>query len=347
MSWSGSLEELTEMISKYSKSAVLHDENCRVVICERGARVLGIFLDSSPNLLWVNPRLEDVFSKNDWNIGGLRLWISPERNFFYRRPESFEEWFCPEGIDPGEYKIVEVIPGKAVFEGRIQANDNLLGARLEAQVRREIRLLESGKVFMRLRIVDALVGDYPARVNPWALAQVPISEMDAGTVLVPVRRGAEPIHYFTEIPRDRLRVSNDHVSFKIDGQYVSKLGIRPEDLREPELGAIAYVSRIGKRMWSALMLRSHDIPSSQEDCLDVPKRDPNLPRAAIQSYNSGPESFPDIRFGEIELQLAPTINISGRIVARVEYDLIAVIGGKSAVLTGVRKFLKIPKPRLY
>jgi len=335
------------MISKYSKSAVLHDENCRVVICERGARVLGIFLDSSPNLLWVNPRLEDVFSKNDWNIGGLRLWISPERNFFYRRPESFEEWFCPEGIDPGEYKIVEVIPGKAVFEGRIQANDNLLGARLEAQVRREIRLLESGKVFMRLRIVDALVGDYPARVNPWALAQVPISEMDAGTVLVPVRRGAEPIHYFTEIPRDRLRVSNDHVSFKIDGQYVSKLGIRPEDLREPELGAIAYVSRIGKRMWSALMLRSHDIPSSQEDCLDVPKRNPNLPRAAIQSYNSGPESFPDIRFGEIELQLAPTINISGRIVARVEYDLIAVIGGKSAVLTGVRKFLKIPKPRLY
>jgi hypothetical protein len=347
MSWSGSLEELTEMISKYSKSAVLHDENCRVVICERGARVLGIFLDSSPNLLWVNPRLEDVFSKNDWNIGGLRLWISPERNFFYRRPESFEEWFCPEGIDPGEYKIVEVSPGKAVFEGRIQANDNLLGARLEAQVRREIRLLESGKVFMRLRIVDALVGDYPARVNPWALAQVPISEMDAGTVLVPVRRGAEPIHYFTEIPRDRLRVSNDHVSFKIDGQYVSKLGIRPEDLREPELGAIAYVSRIGKRMWSALMLRSHDIPSSQEDCLDVPKRNPNLPRAAIQSYNSGPESFPDIRFGEIELQLAPTINISGRIVARVEYDLIAVIGGKSAVLTGVRKFLKIPKPRLY
>jgi len=335
------------MISKYSKSAVLHDENCRVVICERGARVLGIFLDSSPNLLWVNPRLEDVFSKNDWNIGGLRLWISPERNFFYRRPESFEEWFCPEGIDPGEYKIVEVSPGKAVFEGRIQANDNLLGARLEAQVRREIRLLESGKVFMRLRIVDALVGDYPARVNPWALAQVPISEMSAGTVLVPVRRGAEPIHYFTEIPRDRLRVSNDHVSFKIDGQYVSKLGIRPEDLREPELGAIAYVSRIGKRMWSALMLRSHDIPSSQEDCLDVPKRDPNLPRAAIQSYNSGPESFPDIRFGEIELQLAPTINISGRIVARVEYDLIAVIGGKSTVLTGVRKFLKIPKPRLY
>ena len=347
MSWSGSLEELTEIISRYSKSTVLHDENCRVVICERGARVLGIFLDSSPNLLWVNPRLEDVFSKNDWNIGGLRLWISPERNFFYRRPESFEEWFCPEGIDPGEYKIAEVNLGKAVFEGRIQANDNLLGARLEAQVRREIKLLESRKGFMRLRIVDALVGDYPARVNPWALAQVPISEMGAGTVLVPVRRGAEPIHYFTEIPRDRLRVSSDHISFKIDGQYVSKLGIRPEDLRGPELGAIAYVSRIGKRMWSALMLRSHDIPSSQEDCLDVPKRDPNLPRAAIQSYNSGPESFPDIRFGEIELQLAPTINISGRIVARVEYDLIAVIGGKSAVLTGVRKFLKIPKPRLY
>ena len=341
------MEELIGILGRHSRSTILHDENCRVVVCERGARLLGVFLNSSPNLLWVNPKLEDALSRVNWNIGGLRLWVSPERNFFYRRPESFEEWFCPEGIDPGEYRIIEADSGRAVLEGRIHADDNLLGARLEAQVRREIRLLESRKGFMKLRIIDALVGEYPARVNPWALAQVPASEMGAGTVLVPVRRGAEPIHYFIEILRDRLRVSSDHISFKIDGQYVSKLGVRPEDLRDPELGAIAYVSRIGKRMWSALMLRSHDIPSSQEDCLDVPKRDPSLPRAAIQSYNSGPEAFQDIRFGEIELQLAPTMNIAGRMVARVEYDLIAVIGGKSAVLAGIRKFLKIPKPRFY
>ncbi|MEM3922648.1 MAG: DUF6786 family protein [Nitrososphaerota archaeon] len=347
MSGSSSLEELVGVIDRFSKSVVLHDKNCRIVVCERGARVLGIFLDSSPNLLWVNPKLESVLSRNEWNTGGLRLWISPERNFFYKKPETFEEWFCPEGIDPGEHRIIEVDSGRAVLEGRIHADDNLLGARLEAQVRREIRLLESRKGFMRLRIIDALVGEYPVRVNPWVLAQVPVSEVGTGTALVPVKRGAEPIHYFVEIPRDRLRVSSDHISFKIDGQYVSKLGIKPEDLRDPELGAIAYVARIGRREWSALILRSRDIPSSQDDCLDVPKRDPNLPRAAIQSYNSGPEAFPDIRFGEIELQLAPSINISGKIIAKAAYDLIALIGGKSEVLAGIRRFLRIPKPRLY
>ncbi len=347
MSWVGGVRELTEVINRYSKSAVLQDKNCKVVVCERGARVLGAFLNASPNLLWVNPKLDEVFSRGEWNIGGLRFWIAPERNFFYKRPEVFEEWFCPEGIDPGEYSIVEADSRRVLLEGKIHADDNLLGARFEAQVRRDVRLLESRKGFLRLRVIDALIGEYPVRVNPWALAQVPVSDTGAGTVLVPVRRGVEPVHYFVEIPNDRLRISKDHVSFKIDGQYVSKLGIKPEDLKDPGSGAIAYIARIGKRNWSALVLRSHDLPLAQEDCLDVPKRDPNLPKAAIQSYNSGPEAFPDIKFGEIELQLAPTINISGKVFARIEYDLMAFIGGKNEILARIRRYLRISKPKLY
>ena len=340
-------ENLVETVGRYSRSAVLQDEGFKVVVSERGARILGIFLDSSPNLLWVNPKIEEVFSTNGWNVGGLRLWISPERNFFYRNPESFEDWFCPEGIDPGDYRIAEANSRKVLLEGAISAYDHLQGAELKARVRREIRVWEYGRGYLRLKIREALLGEYSGRVNPWILAQVPPGYTGFGTVLVPVRRRAEPIHYFVEIPRDRLKVLANHVSFKIDGGYVSKLGIKPEDLRDPDLGGIAYVARIGKRNWSALILRTHDHPRSQEDCLDVPKRDPSLPRAAVQSYNSGPEAFPDIRFGEIELQLTPTINLDGRIFVTVEYDVMAFIGAKSRILTALRRALKITKPKLY
>jgi hypothetical protein len=33
-------------------------------------------------------------------MGGDRFWISPERAFFYKNPEAFKDWFCPETLDP-------------------------------------------------------------------------------------------------------------------------------------------------------------------------------------------------------------------------------------------------------
>jgi len=340
-------EDLLEIVNRHSRGAVLQAEGCRILVSERGARILGIFMEDFPNPLWVNPELDEAFSSGDWNIGGLRLWISPERNFFYRRPEVFEEWFCPEGIDPGKYRVARIEVDRVALEGEISAYDNLTKSQLNAQVYREFRLAEAKRGYVRLRITEAMLGDYPGRVNPWILAQVPVGYGGAGTVLVPVKRGAEPIHYFTEIPKDRLKVSADHISFKIDGEYVSKLGVKPEDLKTPNLGEIAYVARVGRGLWSALILRSHHIPSSQEDCLDVPKRDPNLPRAAVQSYNSGPEAFKDVRFGEIEIQLAPTASISGKIFTRVEYDVVACAGGREEVLSKIRRILRIAKPKLY
>lgn len=61
------------------------------------------------------------------------------------------------------------------------------------------------------------------------------------------------------------------------------------------------------------MLSTRDAHAGQEDCLDVPKPDPKRLRGAIQTYNSGSEVFPDVRFGEIEPHFSPAINIAGKI----------------------------------
>ena len=339
-------DELLEIINAHSKSAVIEKESSKIIVSEKGARILGIFLSSSPNLLWVNPNVNEVLEKNEWNVGGERLWISPERNFFYKDPEKFEGWFVPSELDPGNYKIIEASKDKVVLEGKILAYDNLLKNPLEALVRREIRLIEFEKL-LRLRIREGIIGKYLSRVNPWALMQIPMSYNGSGTVLIPVKKDTQPVHYFGKIPENRLRIAKDHVAFKIDGNFSAKLGIKPEDLKEPGSGMIAYLSRIEKKTWSVLILNSHNLPLVQEDCLDVAKANPNLPKAAIQSYNSGPETFSDIKFGEVELQLAPTINTNGSIFATDEYDLIAFIGLKEEVLTKTMRLLEISQPNLY
>ncbi|MCL7383869.1 MAG: hypothetical protein LZ172_06510 [Thaumarchaeota archaeon] len=341
------LKSLIEILEKSTKVSVIEEAEAAVVVSEKGGRIIGIFLDNSPNLLWVHPRLEEALVRGEWNIGGLRLWVSPERNFFYANPEKFEEWFCPTGLDPAEYKLMKTGYMSLLLESRISAYDNLLHSNLEGFIRREIKLLEVSRRHLKLWIREGIIGEYVSRVNPWILAQVPIGLRNVGTVLVPVKKKSEPIHYFTIIPKDRLYVDSDHISFKIDGEMVTKLGVRPEDLRETGRGEIAYITQISKKLWSALILSSSSLPISQEDCLDTPKYNPEGYRAAIQSYNSGPESFPDVKFGEIELQLTPTMNINGRIFGTVEYNLTALIGSREELLGKVKRLLKIRKPKIY
>ena len=340
------LDSLREILDRYSRTAVLESDEFKVLVLERGARVLGIFTDAA-NLLWVNPNPVEVLEKDDWNIGGLRTWISPERNFFYKNPEEFSEWFCPKGIDPGDYRIIDVDDGKVSIMGEISAHDYFIDTDLKGFVMKEIRVAESGKDWLRLRIRDTMEIEYPSRVNPWILAQVPISYKGAGTVLVPVRKNAEPIHYFAEIPRGRITTRPDHIAFKIDGEMSLKLGVKPEDLRHPGIAEVSYLYRVKRGVWGAVMLRSSNSPLSQADCLDTPKLNPNLPRAAIQSYNSGPDTFPGVKFGEIELQLEPALKLSDRLISDVIYDLIAIVGGRERVLAEVRRMLKVKKLRIY
>ncbi len=341
------LKSLVEILERFTKVSVVEEAETAVVVSEKGGRIIGIFLDNSPNLLWVNPKLEEALVRDEWNIGGLRLWISPERNFFYADPEKFEGWFCPTGLDPAEYKLMKRDYMSLLLKSRISAYDNLLHNNLEGFIGREIKLLDAQRWYLKLWIREGIIGEYTGRVNPWVLAQVPIGLRNVGTVLIPVKKKPEPIHYFTIIPSDRLYVDRDHISFKIDGEMVTKLGVRPEDLRETGRGEIAYITQIGKRLWSALILSSSNLPISQEDCLDTPKYNPEGYRAAIQSYNSGPESFPDVRFGEIELQLSPTMNVDGRIFGTVEYNLTALMGGREELLSKVKRLLKIRRPKIY
>ncbi|MEN2974201.1 MAG: DUF6786 family protein [Candidatus Caldarchaeales archaeon] len=340
-------EELSETLNNFTKTVVLEKKDVKVIVEERGGRVIWISIAESPNLLWVHPDIGRILRTGEWNQGGLRTWISPERNFFYRDPENFREWFCPPTLDPGVYRIVEFKDSKVVLEGEISAHDMLHNIDLRGYIKKEIELLETYRDMVKIRIREGLIVDYPSLINLWVLAQVPITDAGVGTVLIPVKPEAQPIHYFIEIPRERLTVKSDHIAFKIDGGLASKIGVKPEDFRDPNTAMISYVTKIGSRRWYMLMLSTRDIPVRQEDCLDVPRLNPEGLRGAIQSYNSGPEAFPDVRFGEIELQLIPAMNLGGKAFSTIEYELVGFVGGREQVLSKIRRMMKIGAPKIY
>ncbi|BBH20627.1 hypothetical protein Back11_19720 [Paenibacillus baekrokdamisoli] len=81
----------------------------RVLVLERGCRVIGVFADeSSENAVWVRPELAGLASGeavNDleahWNVGGDRTFISPEMEYFY--DPSAGCFVFPPALDPGQY----------------------------------------------------------------------------------------------------------------------------------------------------------------------------------------------------------------------------------------------------
>ncbi|MEM1508569.1 MAG: DUF6786 family protein [Thermofilaceae archaeon] len=328
--------ELARLVSHYSATVTLKRGKAEVLVLERGGRILTLQYDGL-NLLWVNPNIKLVLETGGWNTGGLRLWISPERSFFYEKPAEFGGWFCPSGIDPAEFRLVKAGQESATVEGFFDVQDRVTGWRLCAYTRRDFYLLSENRLLIR----EALLADYPGDFNPWALAQVP----PEGTVIVPVKKGASPVHYFGPIPEDRLKIAEDHVAFKIDAKRVCKLGIRPEDLPVEGSALIAYVSQSDGK-WTLIMKKTHDTPRTQAECLDSARFDPKGPKGSVQSYNSGPEGGAE-QFGEIELQFKPAIDIGRRKIAIAEYEVIFTAGTAGEVLELLKKETGIKKPQLF
>ena len=174
-------------------------------------------------------------------------------------------------------------------------------------------------------------------VNLWTLALIdPLPPKGVGTVVIPVRRGAEPVDYFGGLTGERLVVRDDHVAFRLDARSIGKLGIRPEDI-DPDRSAkvAAFLPALDSDRLLLVLQRSGDVPRSQSECLDVAKAAPEGPKGVLQAYNHGPgddrrKRYP--KFGEIEIQLVAARPEGKGLSARAISDLLAFEGPRDDVM---------------
>ena len=348
-------DKLISTISDHTKLVELDSGKGSVQISEYGGRPLGIFpKDNCYNLLWVNPNIKEAIKSRSHVIGGDRYWVSPERDFFYKKPETFEEWTCPPALDPANYEILAISDSSCTVSSGVFLLNQRTKQGYQGEITRQFKLIDepysTGVSYCGIEILDDCIFYRPnLKINGWSLATV-ISGgvISSGTVLIPTKENPKQISYFRTIPEDRVKTGQNYVAFKIDVDEVYKLAIRPEDIDFNRPAKIGYILKIPDfEDYGFIVKLSNDIPRNQNECFDVPRDHPESEIGVIQSYNSESPDKPLLNFGEIELQLNSFKTVENASHGKAKHQIFGYIGTKEEILTVVKMYLGIENPLLF
>lgn len=228
-----------------------------VVSPEMGGRIIGISTDGieGKNLLWINEEItsEDFFKADVpfINPGGHRSWIAPEDAFYL---DDDDNWFCPKVMDPGIYTVISSTNKSVTVSNKFTIKDKSKNE-YNLQLKRDISISDSPPVpaselpgeikFVGYTVIHSLknlsqktIGRDIPFVGLWSLVQISPS----GTVIIPINPAPEGKKayqgYFEPILPERINITDNIISIKIDGKRREKIGISPESSK----GCIAYLS---------------------------------------------------------------------------------------------------------
>jgi hypothetical protein len=348
-------EALFSAIGENTNLIELNYEESSVVISEFGGRPLGIFpKNECVSLLWINPYIREMIKTRNHSIGGDRYWISPERDFFYKDPENWHEWFCPIGLDPANYEILASSKNSCTVSSNLFITNMRTKQGYQGEISRQFKLIRepyiTGVNYCGIEFLDDCILYAPKlKVNGWSLATVISGGVkNPGTVLIPTKLNPRPLSYFREIPQDRLKVKSNYVAYKIDVEDIYKLAIRPEDIDFSKPTKIGYVLKLpNSQEYGFLVKLSEDIPQTQNKCFDIARDHPDSEIGVIQSYNSESPNKPLLNYGEIELQLNPFKLIDNASHGKARHQLFAYIGTKKDILEVIKQYLGIDNPFLF
>ncbi len=221
----------------------------------------------------------------------------------------------------------------------------------QGEITRQIKLVKepykTGISYCGVEFLDDCVFYRPnLQINGWSLATI-ISggRENPGTVLIPTKVKPKPLSYFRIIPKDRLKVEEDFVAFKIDVDDIYKLAIRPEDIDFSRPAKIGYILKMpDSEEYGFLVKLSDNIPKTQNECFDIARDHPDSEIGVIQSYNSESPEKPFLNYGEIELQLNKFETIDNASHGKAKHQLFGYIGAKDDIIGAIEKYLGIENP---
>lgn len=230
-----------------------------LLLCQRGARIFGPFLDGEGvSLYWVNPAFADAqrfaafLSAGDWNLGGERLWIAPEVQYLVRdRADFWNSIHFPTSMDPGEWRFESSAVGMARLAQELDLVAYNLGAgvkqlQIETLIRpipnplRAVRaasdLMEGVRyagyeqeITLRERVHNELVAEV------WNLIQL----NPGGILLLPASPRVEHTDYFEPIDDAHQTHHPGHIRLRITGTRRYKVGYKAAHL----YGRVGYLNR--------------------------------------------------------------------------------------------------------
>ena len=303
------VNDLLSIMEKHTPILVLGDKagTMLAIAPEYGGKVVALAVDGlqGKNLIWPNPNIATkefwTGEKLDWNIGGARSWISPEADFYLDKDQN---WFVPDIMDPGNYKLEKQNAKKVVCSNEFEIQ-NVKDQQYHLKLVRSVELLDTppegmagGLKYVGLKFTHELynlsevtVGKDVEHVGLWSLIQLDT----AGTMIIPITKnpGYNNVTVrdygpknFNTVPPERMAMGEDWMTVKIDGRFRCKLGIAPWAARN----GIAYLSYKQDSDEGILYLKEFEVDPTGL-YLDRPWERPFDYGDAIQMYND------DGRFG--------------------------------------------------
>lgn len=214
--------------------------------------------DSGFSFGWINYDLIESQKKIEhFNpFGGEeRFWIGPEGGQFsvyFEKGKSFdfENWYVPAAIDTEPFNVLENTKDKARFSKEIYLT-NYAGTPFHLKVDRTVKLLARQQVEEQLGIETPMASMVAYQSENtmqnigeqnWAKENGLLSIWMLGmmtpspdvTVVIPIKEGDEILlgpkvndNYFGKVSDERLKVVDNVIYFKADGNSRGKIGIPP------------------------------------------------------------------------------------------------------------------------
>ncbi len=241
---------------------------------------------------WNNPS-----DAADWNVGGDRLWVAPEVDWYWKTLENvdFEKYKVPEAIDPGNWTEMKTEANYCQISQEVFLSNHHIDSHINLRLVRAFTMLElvPGPFFTKqvawqtdneLLIHDGTLGQ---KVGLWSVLQAPAG----GTVSIRTPNEVSFRDYFLPIPKGLWRKRGNILHVDITGRRQYKIGIAPNNAMT---GAMVYARKVVN---GHLVIYRRFLPQPWRPYADVPMKDLKGNGDAIQIYNDD-GSFGG--FGEME-----------------------------------------------
>jgi hypothetical protein len=258
-----SSEELSDLISRLTEARDEHamlsiGDDAVVVVSAGTGRLFGPFFGGEDPIGWMPPAfgseggLERLRESADWNVGGERLWLSPELEYFVAdRHDFWNTYAVPPSIDPGAHHLSKSEAGLRLTSQLTLASART-GAGQDVEIARTITPepapADLPPTVRAVRYSEEITIDSAADgppVVPWIVRQVQLE----GRVLVPARPGARARSIVGPLPHDAKVATIEGFAFSLAEGHMFKVAFPAREIAP----AIAYVLPRGEGTAAVVM----------------------------------------------------------------------------------------------
>jgi hypothetical protein len=320
----------------------------QLIILPTYGRILGLWSDPERSShLWINPSLfatenTRIQTQNDeWtNPGGDRIWLSPEREFFFKDPaRPTQTHIIQHSIDPGNYSFdsgEDCLSLENVGEAKAFASNMSIPFTLT----RTFHALANSEVIGLFNCYGLKATGYeeetnlqlgkttPMKVGVWNLLQV----CRGGTAYIPVSYDAKFTRFYGE-PDAAVNIDQEsgicEVSF--EGSTSFKIGFKATWIS----GKILYVHQLSEG-FDSVLIRTFRL-SCDDNYADIPLDRPSDNGYAAQLFYGGNR----YDFGELEYHGPAVGGETNRTQCNIKSLLYAASGPREKISDLVKAVLHI------